>query len=82
VADVAGASFESVATSRRPCHYRAIHNGPDRSPADNHGQHHSGLDQRRSLPSQVTTPPDLALQAGNRSVFASNQAHTTEHAFG
>jgi hypothetical protein len=33
---------------RRPCHERAIHSGPDRSRADNHGQHHRSLDLRRS----------------------------------
>jgi hypothetical protein len=48
---------------RRPCHYRAIHNSPDRSPADTHGQCHGCLKLRRSLPPQVTTPPDLALGA-------------------
>jgi hypothetical protein len=50
--------------ARRPCHQRAIHSGPRRSQADNHGQHPSALDLRRSLASQVTTAPDLALQAG------------------
>ena len=45
-----------------PCHQRAIHSGPDRSRADNHGQHPSALDLRCSLASQVTTAPDLALQ--------------------
>jgi hypothetical protein len=51
---------------RRPCHYRAIHSGLDRSRADNHGQRHSGLDLRRSPSSQETTAPDLALQAGGQ----------------
>src|SRR4029453_17187681 len=31
---------------RRPCHYRAMHSGPDWSPADNHEQHHSSRDLR------------------------------------
>jgi hypothetical protein len=49
---------------RPPCHYRAIHSGLDRSPADNHGQRHSDLDLRRSPPSQVTDRPDLACKQG------------------
>jgi hypothetical protein len=52
---------------RLSCHERAIHGGPGWSPADNHGQRHGGLDLRRSLPSQVTDQPDLALQAGDQS---------------
>ena len=59
---------------RRPCHDRAIHSGLDRSPADNHGQRHSGLDLRRSPSSQVTTAPDLALSAGGRR-FESGGSH-------
>jgi hypothetical protein len=51
---------------RRPCHYRAIQSGPDRSPADNHGQCHGGPDLRRFDLWQVTRAPDLALQAGGR----------------
>jgi hypothetical protein len=49
-----------------PCHYRAIHSSPYRSSADNHGQRQGALDQRRSVPSQVAAPPDLALQSGGR----------------
>jgi hypothetical protein len=51
---------------RRPCHKRAIHSGPERSGADNHGQPLSRLDLRRSPSSQVTAAPDLALGAGGR----------------
>jgi hypothetical protein len=51
---------------RRLCHYRAIHNSPERYRADNHGQHHDAYDLRRFLPSQVTILPDLALGAGGR----------------
>jgi hypothetical protein len=51
---------------RRPCHQRAIHTGRDRSRADKQGQRHGALDLRRSLPSQVMIPPDLALQAEGR----------------
>jgi hypothetical protein len=51
---------------RRPCHKRAIHSSPDRSRADNHGQHHDVLDLGRSRSSQVTAAPDLALGAGGR----------------
>jgi hypothetical protein len=51
---------------RRPCHYRAIHSGLDRSPADNHGQRQNSFDLRRCPPSQVTISPDLALGAGGR----------------
>jgi hypothetical protein len=65
VADVATASFGSVATSQ-PCHYRAIRSGPDRAPADNYGQRQCSLDLRHFPPSQITTPPELALQAGGR----------------
>jgi hypothetical protein len=54
----------SRTSSRRPCHYCAIHSGPDRFPADCHGQRSSGLDLRRCPPSQVTNRSDLALQAG------------------
>jgi hypothetical protein len=36
------------------------------SSADNHGQRQGALDQRRSVPSQVAAPPDLALGAGGR----------------
>jgi hypothetical protein len=46
--------------------YRAMHSGPDRSRPDNHGQHHSGCHLRRSPIPKVTTPPDLALQAGGQ----------------
>ena len=53
---------------RRPCHKRAVHSSSDRSPADNHGQRQSSIDLRRSPPSQVTIPPDLALGAGSRAV--------------
>jgi hypothetical protein len=45
---------------------RAIHSGPDRSPADNHGQRERRLDLRRSSSSQVTAAPDLASGAGGR----------------
>ena len=54
---------------RRPCHYRAIHNGRERLHADTHGQSHGRHDVRRSSSGQVTTPPDLALEAGDRSVL-------------
>jgi hypothetical protein len=43
-----------------------MHNGPARSWADSHGQRPSGLDLRHSLPSQVTTAPNPALQAGGQ----------------
>ena len=59
---------------RRPCHYRAIRIGPDRFPADNHGQHRSGRGLRRSPFPKVTIPPDLALQAGGRG-FESHHLH-------
>jgi hypothetical protein len=66
-----------------PCHYRAIHSGLDRSPADNHGQRHGGLDLRCSLPSQVTNPPDLALGAGGRrSAFVHDGASLPRSAHG
>jgi hypothetical protein len=55
---------------RLSCHERAIHGRPGWSPADNHGQRQGGLDLRRSLPSQVTDRPDLALQAGGRTADA------------
>jgi hypothetical protein len=51
---------------RQPCHQRAIHNGPDRSRAVNHGQRHSDLNLRRSPSSQVTILADPALGAGGR----------------
>jgi hypothetical protein len=57
------------AHERRPrwsCHYRAIHSGPDRSPADTHGQCHGCLNLRPSFPPQVTALSDLALQQGSR----------------
>ena len=53
---------------RRPCHYRAIHNGRERLQTDTHGQSHGRHDLRRSQSGQVATPPDLALQAGGRLV--------------
>jgi hypothetical protein len=59
---------------RRPCHYRAIHSGPDRSPADTHGQCHGCLNLRPSFPPQVTAPAELALQAGGRR-FESGGSH-------
>jgi hypothetical protein len=43
---------------RRPCHYRAIHSSPDRSPADTHGQCHGCLKLRRSLPPQGRLRPN------------------------
>jgi hypothetical protein len=52
--------------AKRPCHERAIHSSLDRSPVDNHGQHHNGRDLRRSPFPKVTILPDLALQAGSR----------------
>jgi hypothetical protein len=55
---------------RRPCHKRAIHSSPERSPADSHGQHQGGLDLRRFPSLQVITAPDLALGAGGRLVEA------------
>jgi hypothetical protein len=51
-----------------PCRQRAIHSSLDRSPADTHGQQHSGRDLHGSPPLQVASPPDLALQAGGRLV--------------
>ena len=39
-----------LGSSSRPCHKRAIHSGLDRSRADNHGQHQTSLDLRRSHP--------------------------------
>jgi hypothetical protein len=51
---------------RLPCHYHASHNGLERSQADTHGQSHARHDLRRSSSGQVTTPADLALQAGGR----------------
>ena len=53
---------------RRPCHYRAIHNGHGRSRADTHGQDPDGHDLRRSPHPQLANLPDLALQAGDRSL--------------
>ena len=55
---------------RWSCHKRAIHSSPERSRADNHGQHEGGLDLRRSLPSQVRNMADLALGAGGHLVEA------------
>jgi hypothetical protein len=49
----------------RPCHYRAIRSSPDRSPADNHGQHLGGIDLHISWPPQARPPRDLALQQGS-----------------
>jgi hypothetical protein len=40
--------------------------GLDRYPADNHGQRYTSLERHRSLPSQVTILPDLALGARGR----------------
>jgi hypothetical protein len=51
---------------RRPCHWRAIHSGLDRSRADNHGQRRSSIDLRGVTPLQVTIAADLALGAGGR----------------
>jgi hypothetical protein len=51
---------------RRPCHKRAIHSSPERSPADNHGQPRSSIELRDSTPSQVMIAADLALGAGGR----------------
>ena len=55
----------------RPCHQRAFHSSQERPRADNHGQRHGGLNLHISLPSQVASLPDLALQAGGRSRPAS-----------
>jgi hypothetical protein len=68
-AGLACGSSGAVAGSRKPssycqpCHKRAIHRSLDRSPADTHGQHHSGRDLRRSLLRPVTILLGLALQA-------------------
>jgi hypothetical protein len=65
-----GATLDQGRT-HRPCHQRAIHSGPDRSPADNHGQRRSSPDLRDFTPPQVTIPPpDLALGARGRLVEA------------
>jgi hypothetical protein len=56
--------------AKRPCHERAIHSSLDRSPVDNHGQHHNGRDLRRSPFPKVTILPDLALGAGGQPVSA------------
>jgi hypothetical protein len=56
----------SQGRAHRPCHYRAIHTGNDRSRADNHGQHHSGHYLRRSPFPVVTITLDLALGTGSR----------------
>jgi hypothetical protein len=61
-----GSPLPSRLRARRPCHHRAIHGSPDRSRADNHGQHHNGGDLHRSPFPKVTIPSDLALQAGGR----------------
>ena len=58
----------------RACHFRAIHNGRERSHAYNHGQRHGRHDLRRSSSGQMATPPDLALQAGGRR-FKSGGSH-------
>ena len=68
------AASPSQVRPRRPCHYRAIHSSPDRSSADTHGQHHSGLDLCHPLLAEVTTQADLALQAGGRG-FESHHLH-------
>ena len=60
----------AAGVAQRPCHQRAIHSGHDRSPTDTHGQQHRDLDLHMSLPSQVTSLPDLALGAGGRLVEA------------
>ena len=58
-------SFEQ-GRPRRPCHYRATHSSPHRSPADLHGQSHGGRVLRPSSPDQVAIPFGLALQARTR----------------
>jgi hypothetical protein len=55
---------------RRPCHYRAIHNGRERLQADTHGQSYGRHGLRRSSSGQVAILPDLALQARGRLVEA------------
>lgn len=63
----AGANGTLRARSPRwPCQSHVIHNGPDRSRADSHGQHHSDPELRRLPPSQVTNAPDLAMGARGR----------------
>jgi hypothetical protein len=52
-----------------------MHNGHHRFPTDGHGQRRSSIHLPGFTPSQVTSPPDLALQAGSRSISVSNQAH-------
>jgi hypothetical protein len=63
---------------RPPCHKCAIHSGPDRSRADNHGQQRSSLDLRRSPPSQVTAAAELALGAGGRRFKSGRPDHQHE----
>ena len=55
---------------RQPCHYRAIHNGRERSQEDTHGQSHGRHYLRRSFSYQVATLPDLAWQVSGRLVEA------------
>jgi hypothetical protein len=52
---------------------------PDRFRADNHGQRHGALDQRRSPSSQVTTAPELALGAGGRQGRVKRMIEVTVH---
>ena len=49
---------------RWPCHKRAIHSGPERSRAGNHGQLRSSLGLQCSPPSQVTAAPDWLWEEG------------------
>jgi hypothetical protein len=76
-ADRHGERGAPIRRTHRPCHYRAIYNGRERSHADTDGHSHGRHDLRRPSSGQMTTLPDLALQAGGRG-FESHHLHRVQ----
>jgi hypothetical protein len=72
VADVATASFGSVATSQ-PCHYRAIRSGPDRAPADNYGQRQVRVQFLESRQLLRASTPQLAYSLSQAEAVGASQ---------
>jgi hypothetical protein len=49
---------------QRPCHERAIHRSPERSPADNHGQRRGALDHAGPHPHRWQQRPNWLWEQG------------------
>jgi hypothetical protein len=68
------------ASSRRPCHKRAIHSSPERSPSDNHGQPRTTTEQPRPAPFAILAGDSSARTGfGSRGHGSTNAQTWTSH---